>query len=88
MQKEFEWNGKAMGTEYSVAIICDESKIAETIYREIEKDIQEYEKTFSRFIPTSELSIINENKKMIVSSTFLEVTKKAYDLFVKEYLIP
>ena len=83
MQKEFEWNGKAMGTEYSVAIICDESKVAETIYREIEKDIQEYEKTFSRFIPTSELSIINENKKMIVSSTFLEVTKKAYDLFVK-----
>lgn len=83
MQKEFEWNGNAMGTEYSIVIICDESKIAETIYKEIEKDIQEYEKTFSRFIPTSELSIINENKKMIVSSAFLEVTKKAYDLFVK-----
>lgn len=83
MQKEFEWNGYAMGTEYSISIVCGKFDIAETIYKEIKKDIQEYEKTFSRFIPESELSIINEKKKMIVSATFLEVTKKAYDLFVK-----
>lgn len=83
MQKEFEWNGNAMGTEYSVAIVCDTFNVAEKIYKEIEKDIRAYEETFSRFIPTSELSTINENKKMIVTSPFLEVTKKAYDLFAK-----
>ncbi|HEY5588661.1 MAG TPA: FAD:protein FMN transferase [Candidatus Paceibacterota bacterium] len=83
MIEEFEYNGKAMGTNYSIAIVCDSNEIADKMFEISRNEIKKYEEKFSRFLKTSELSILNENKKMEVSQTFFNVTLKAYKLFVE-----
>jgi len=67
MLKEFEWSGKAMGTDYSVAIVCISKDLALETYKIAKNDIERYEKRFSRFLPTSELSILNKKKDMIMA---------------------
>lgn len=79
--KEFEYNGKAMGTEYSVAVVCGSKELAAKAYGIAKDDIEAYEARFSRFLPTSELSILNETKNIIVSDIFLDATLTAYQLF-------
>lgn len=83
MMKEFEYTGKAMGTEYSVAIVTDSEAVAKKMLALAKRDIEDYETRFSRFIPTSELSILNDRKTMVVSQAFLDVTQKAYQLFTE-----
>ena len=83
MIEEFEYNGKAMGTEYSIAIVCKDKKLAFKVYEIGKKDIEEYESIFSRFLPNSELSILNKKKSMVVSPVFFKTTLKAYQLFNK-----
>lgn len=81
MIKEFEHIGKAMGTDYSIAIVGNSEQEAKEMYNVASKTIEDYEAKFSRFIPTSELSVLNEKKDMIVSPEFLEVTLQSYKLF-------
>jgi thiamine biosynthesis lipoprotein len=83
MIEEFEYNGKAMGTEYYIAIVCGSRELADKIYEISKNNIEEYEKRFSRFLKTSELSVLNEKKNMVVSQIFFDVTLKAYQLFVE-----
>lgn len=85
MVKEFEYAGKAMGTDYSVAIVCDSKELADKTYEQVKKDIHAYETRFSRFLPTSELSQLNKQRDMVVSETFLKVTTKAYQLFIETH---
>jgi thiamine biosynthesis lipoprotein len=83
MIEEFEYNGKAMGTEYSIAIVCENRELSYKMYKIGKESIEEYEKKFSRFLPNSELSLLNRKKGMIVSSVFIMVTLKAFQLFNK-----
>jgi thiamine biosynthesis lipoprotein ApbE len=48
----------------------------------IEK-IHSYEEKFSRFLPNSELSLLNKNKRMTVSKEFYNLYKESYKLFIK-----
>jgi len=81
MIEEFEYIGKAMGTEYSIAIVCESRALADNMYGIAKNMIEEYESRFSRFLPTSELSTLNETKNMIVSKSFFTVTTRAYELY-------
>jgi thiamine biosynthesis lipoprotein len=81
MKQEFEFIGKAMGTDYAISIICDSKKMANNASLIARQQITNYEKQFSRFIKTSELSLLNLKKRAVVSSTFFKVTKKAFELF-------
>lgn len=83
MTKEFEYNGKAMGTEYFVSVVCNSEELAKKMFALATQNIQSFEERFSRFLPTSELSLLNDKKKMVVSEIFLKATLKAYDLFVE-----
>ncbi len=81
MQKEYEYSGKAMGTDFSISIVCDSEEVANTLAHIAIEKISAYESRFSRFIPESELSVLNREKDTIVSDTFFAVTKEAYSLF-------
>jgi thiamine biosynthesis lipoprotein len=83
MIEEFEYNSKTMGTDCYISIVCDSKDLADKMYQIAKRDIEQYEFKFSRFLPTSELSILNKKKSMKVSKDFLDVTIKAYQLFVK-----
>lgn len=80
--QEYEFTGKAMGTDYAVSIVCNSKNLAESISKDTINKIAEYEKRFSRFLPESELSRLNSNKDMIVSEEFMTVTMKALELFI------
>ena len=79
--KEYEYTDKVMGTELSVSIVCNSKELADELYQEALDEIQNYEKCFSRFLPESELSQLNKNKKAVVSEIFIEVLIKAKELF-------
>ncbi|MFA5299192.1 MAG: FAD:protein FMN transferase [Lutibacter sp.] len=81
--KEYEYNAKVMGTDLSVAIITNSKNLADNLYSVSLAEIQAYEKTFSRFLPDSELSQLNEKKEMVVSPIFMEVFLKAQELFLE-----
>ncbi len=83
MVTEYNYEGKAMGTEFSIAIICDSKTVADTKATEIQAQIHSYETRFSRFKRESELSQLNTKKDMVVSDTFLSVVEEAYALFVR-----
>jgi FAD:protein FMN transferase len=80
--KEYEYNGKAMGTDISIAIISDSKQTADALANTAMGSITAYEKQFSRFLPDSELSILNRQKKMIVSEEFFHIIELAYSLFI------
>ena len=65
---EYEYTGKAMGTDFSISVICDSKEIADEIAQIVTKDIYDYENQFSRFKTDSELSKLNEYS--CVSSAF------------------
>ncbi|MFA6227073.1 MAG: FAD:protein FMN transferase [Candidatus Paceibacterota bacterium] len=79
--KEFEYKGKAMGTDFSIAIVCDSKGLADKLADEAEKEIWDYEKLFSRFLPESELSRLNKEKEIVVSETFMKVALASRELF-------
>lgn len=81
MMREYEYNGKAMGTEFSIAIISDSEELANTLAAKAEAKIHAYEKQFSRFLPESELSQLNTQKDAIVSENFLDVVQEAYSRY-------
>ena len=83
MIEEFEYTGKAMGTDYSIAIVGHSAVLAKEMFASAKAEIEAYEARFSRFLPTSELSVLNDKKNMVVSEIFLAVTQRAYELFAK-----
>ena len=81
--KEYEYTGKAMGTDYAIAIVTNSKELADTLSNQAVKEIQLCENIFSRFLPDSELSKLNQTKEQTVSEIFMKVTEEAYKLFLK-----
>lgn len=77
---EYEFATRLMGSSLTVSIVADDKTKAEEGFQKA-KDIGDmYEKTFSRFIPESELSVLNTTKDTIVSPLFLETVQIAKHL--------
>lgn len=81
VMQEFEYSGKAMGVDYHVAMVCSSWQGADAAYTIAKSTIEAWDARFSRFVPQSELSVLNANKDMTVSSAFLDATLKARQLF-------
>jgi len=81
MQKEYDYTGKAMGTDFSIAIVSNSEEIARTLSTHAIATIRAYEARFSRFLSDSELSRLNAEKSLIVSDTFFDVILEAERLF-------
>ncbi len=83
MVQEYEYNGKAMGTDFSIALIMESELMAASIAEEAIQSIHTYERIFSRFLETSELSVLNTTREMKVSEIFFEVLLEAQRLFLE-----
>lgn len=83
MCEEYQYAGKAMGTDFSIALVGESKILADTLAQQIIEKIHSYEIQFSRFTMESELSQLNTQRDMVVSETFLLVTLEAYRLFVE-----
>ncbi len=81
VMQEFEYSGKAMGVDYHVAVVCPSRQDADKAYAMAKSNIEAWDARFSRFLPHSELSVLNAAKDMVVSDIFLDVVLKARRLF-------
>ncbi len=79
--QEFTHTGKAMGTDFSITIVCESEEVARALFEGAGNTINAYEARFSRFLPESELSHLNTVRTMTVSPEFLEVLLEAQKLF-------
>lgn len=78
--QEFAYQQKLMGTTVAVSVIVEPETEGEKIAAEIFSQIKDYENRFSRFIPSSELSELNNKKSLVVSDIFLTVLKRSIEL--------
>jgi thiamine biosynthesis lipoprotein len=81
--KEFAYETKAMGSEVSLSFVTDKEQDALNAKDDALKVISQYELCFSRFITDSELSLLNTNKKSIVTEKFYEIFTCAIQLSVQ-----
>jgi thiamine biosynthesis lipoprotein len=82
MTQEYTFTGRIFGTDYSLGILHDDANIADKLAAEVITLMREYELCCSRFLPESELSILNRTKSLSVSPEFFTVVteaKKMYD---------
>lgn len=80
---EYAYNKTIMGTEISVSVVTETEEYASSVADEAFGIITNYEHTFSRFIPTSELSCLNASGSALMSDTFLSVLHRSYELYQK-----
>lgn len=83
MITEYNFDRKLMGSELVVALMTDSYDHAREIFERMSAIGDAYEKQFSRFIDTSELSMLNERKIDAVTPEFLRITHMAHDLFTE-----
>ncbi len=81
--QEFEFQKKIMGTDLSVSIVTEHQHTADQCFEATWKNLQAYEKQFSRFDPQSELSQLNQKRTLRVTSLFLEILQLGISLSKK-----
>lgn len=78
--KEYSYAEHHMGTTVSLSFVCPDQATAEAMAQFAITVIKDYEQRFSRFLPTSELSLLNQNGKGFVSTEFLAVLQQSLKL--------
>ena len=71
--EEFAYTERHMGTDVTIACVTSDSASAQSIARQTFATVAAYEQRFSRFLPESELSELNQLGHRTVSDTFLDV---------------
>lgn len=77
--KEYQYSARMMGTELDVSIIAEEDPTQE--YMKVEGLFHSYEKKYSRFLETSELSLLNKNKEIFATEEWFEILEEAKRLY-------
>lgn len=77
---EYSYTEKHMGTTVSLSFVCPNQEMADEIATKTFTTIKEYEQRFSRFLPGSELTTINQSGSGLVSPEFSNVLKRSLEL--------
>ncbi|MFA6094949.1 MAG: FAD:protein FMN transferase [Candidatus Paceibacterota bacterium] len=80
---EYAYSSKLMGSDLDVAIISDSKELADNAYNKLLVLGRAYENTYSRFVPESELSKLNNTRSLQVSKEFLDITLTARKIYTK-----
>ncbi len=77
---EYSYQERHMGTDVSLSFVCEEAAMANAIAAKAFTTIHDYELRFSRFLPDSELSRLNQHGTLVVSDDFVTVLTKSIEL--------
>lgn len=77
---EFSYTQSHMGTTVSLSFVCNDKQKADELAALTFARISEYEQKFSRFLLTSELSLLNQERSRIMSPEFIAVLKRSLEL--------
>lgn len=81
MLKEYEFTDRIMGTDFIVSLVSPSQELALGGYNQALGIAKAYENRFSRFLKESELSVLNNEKDLIVSDIFWQVFLVAENLY-------
>ena len=79
---EWKQTRKALGTDIEISVITDDSNIERRI-NGVFDFFNSFELEFSRFLPLSQLSILNREKKLTVSNRFIDLVKLCKEVYRK-----
>ena len=77
---EYSYQEHHMGTTVSLSFVCRDHMTADTMANYAFTIIKDYEEQFSRFLPQSELSRLNQRRQATVSDIFLIVLTRSLEL--------
>lgn len=77
--KEYKYSDRLMGTDFQVSLFSETDP--QELFQQLKDFGGGYEKQFSRFQSTSELSQVNKHKQYQVSEVFRQLFNLAQDLF-------
>ncbi len=77
---EYAYTQRHMGTNVTLSFVCPSKSQADTIAEHVFSIIHDYELKFSRFLPNSELTILNQVGTHHVSDEFIAVLKCSLSL--------
>jgi thiamine biosynthesis lipoprotein len=78
---EHIFEDRLMGSDLVVSIVMPSAELARREYERAKSLGDNYEQRFSRFLPTSELSRLNESRNANVSPEFMDVISTGFDLY-------
>ncbi len=78
---EYNYTSRIMGCDFDITYVATDESVAHSLYTDAFSIAQHYEKTFSRFDPVSELSILNLSREIVPSELFFRVMQCAQDLY-------
>lgn len=81
MKKEYIFEGEVMGGTFAVTLISEEQEKARAMFEILHQEARRYERIFSRFMPDSELSLLNARKSMEVSHEMFTVLLLGKELY-------
>lgn len=78
----FQQKGHALGSDVVLTLIVKKENEAEVVFRLLWSKINQFEKRFSRFLPDSELTMVNQasGKQVSVSKQFIDLAKVSLKL--------
>ncbi len=79
--REHIFEDRLMGSDLVVSIVMSSPDMARKEYERAKSLGNDYEKRFSRFLPTSELSRLNDTGVADVSSEFIDVISTGFSLY-------
>ena len=71
-----------MGTTVTISLVTPTEDLATQIATAAFAQVVNFESRFSRFLPTSELSLLNQTQDLVVSDEFFAILAKSYELYV------
>jgi thiamine biosynthesis lipoprotein len=82
MNELSEWcySERHMGTNASLSFICEHKEKADALAKEVFSALHSYELRFSRFLPESEISMLNRSGSGVVSDVFIAILKRSIEL--------
>lgn len=78
----FTQSAEALGTTVILQLVTDAQPEADELFGGLWRQVEEFESRFSRFLPTSELTLVNQGagERVIVSQDFCNLTGRAKEL--------
>ncbi len=83
METEYNYHTNIMGCDFDMTFITESEEEADKCFIKALSTASSYEKMFSRFDKSSELSQLNKHKTLVVSQEFLDIFFVAKELYKK-----
>ncbi len=84
MKRRYQQQFKALGSSVSLTLLADNQSVVDSAFRFLFKSVNAFEQRFSRFLPDSELTLINHRagQRTKISQAMMKILKESVNLSI------